>query len=219
MNANTAEDEDPTDDDTIATAVTADNDMSEEIKTRISAASKCSWAINDIISSKLLSWSTKLQAYTAIIRPVATYACETWSLTKEMERMLLVFEHKILRRILGPVRDAETGEWRIRHNVELRELTQLAPITSYVRSQRLRWAGHVARLPDGSVVKEVTRGLPFGHRPPGRPRMRWADNLHSDLRLLGIDDPEQWWQLAQDRQRWRQLVEAAKGHMGLQLQE
>ena len=133
--------------------------------------------------------------------------------------MLLVFEHKILRMILGPVRDAVTGEWRIRHNVELRELTRLPPITCYIRAQRLRWAGHVARLSDGSMVKEVARGTPFGRRPPGRPRMRWADNVVADLALLGVQNPEDWWELAQDRRRWRLLVEAAKGHVGLQLQE
>merc|ERR1711872_1089166 len=97
-----------------------------------------------IIGSKLLSRATRVQAYSTIIRRIATYACETWSMTKEMERMMLVFEHKILRRILGPVRDAETGEWRVRHNVELLELTRLPPITSFIRAQRMRWAGHVA---------------------------------------------------------------------------
>ena len=104
--------------------------------------------------------------------------------------MLLVFEHRILRRILGPVRDEDTGEWRIRHNAELRELTGLRPITSFVSAQRLRWAGHVARLPDDDVMKQVTRSLPYGRRPPGRPRLRWEDNLRSDLTMLGVQHPE-----------------------------
>ena len=133
--------------------------------------------------------------------------------------MLLVFEHRILRRILGPVRDEETGEWRIRHNIELRELTGLKPITSFVSAQRLRWAGHVARLPDDDVMKQVTRSLPHGRRPPGRPRMRWEDNLRSDLAMLGVQHPESWWDLAQDRRQWRTLVQAAKDHHGLQLRE
>ena len=133
--------------------------------------------------------------------------------------MLLVFEHRILRRILGRVRDEESGEWRIRHNAELRELTGLAPITSHIRAQRLRWAGHVARLPDGSTTKEVARGTPLGRRPPGRPRMRWADNVRADLAALDVPNPEDWWALAQDRRQWRTLVTAAKDQIGLQLQE
>ena len=203
----------------LGSTVTTDNDMAEEVLIRISAASKCSWAIKDILASKLLSRATKLQAYTAIIRPIATYACETWSLTKDMERMLLVFERRILRRIFGPVRDADTGEWRIRHNAELIELSRLPPITSYISSQRLRWVGHVARLPDGSLVKEVARGTPFGRRPPGRPRMRWSDNIVADLASLGVQDPQDWWDHAQDRLQWRLLVQAAKDRMGLQLRE
>ena len=64
-----------------------------------------------------------------------------------------MFEHGILRRILGPVVDDETGQWRRRHNAELRDLTGLPPITSYVRSQRLRWAGQVARMDDASLPR------------------------------------------------------------------
>ena len=136
-----------------------------------------------------------------------------------MERVLLVFEHRILRRILGPVRDADTGEWRIRHNAELRELTGLSPITSFIRAQRLRWAVHVARLPDDSLVKRVSMSRPLGRRPPGRPRLRREDNVRSDLALLGVADPADWRQHAQDRQQWRLLVLAAKDHPGLQLRE
>ena len=203
----------------LGSTLTSDNNMMEEVLLRVSAASKCSWALKGIIGSKALSRTTRVQAYATLIRPIATYACETWSLTKEMERVLLVFEHRILRRILGPVRDADTGEWRIRHNVELRELTRLCPITSFIRAQRLRWAGHVARLPDDSLVKRVCMGRPLGRRPPGRPRLRWEDNVRSDLALLGVGDPGAWHQHAQDRRRWRQLVMAAKDHPGLQLHE
>ena len=111
--------------------------------------------------------------YVTIIRPVATYACECWTLTQELERRLLVFEHGILRRILGPVRDEETRQWRRRHNRELRELTHLPPITSYVRSQRLRWAGHVARMNPDTLLRRVLDSRPeLGRRPPGRPRLR-----------------------------------------------
>ena len=106
--------------------------------------------------------------------------------------MLLVFERRILRRIYGKVLDAETGEWRIRHNYELLEISNMPPISSYIRTQRLRWAGHVARLEDGNLTKEVARGRPHSRRPPGRPKQRWEDNVKSDLRLLGVADPEQW---------------------------
>ena len=66
----------------LGSTVTTNNDMTEEIKIRISSASKCSWAMKEVLNSRILSRGTKLQAYTAILRPIATYACETWSLTK-----------------------------------------------------------------------------------------------------------------------------------------
>ena len=91
----------------LGSTITTDNSMAEEVKLRISSASKCSWALKSIIGSKVLSRATRIQAYTVLIRPVATYACETWTLTKELENMLLVFEHRVLRRILGPVREEE----------------------------------------------------------------------------------------------------------------
>ena len=99
--------------------------MDEEIAQRISAGSKCRWAMNDLLKSKQLTHTTKLQLYLTIIRPVVTYACEAWALTKEHERRLLVFEHGILRRIYGNVRDEMTGEWRWRLNQEIRDFSRL----------------------------------------------------------------------------------------------
>ena len=117
-----------------------------------------------------------MKAYTAIIRPVLTYGCETWRLTKDLERKLEVFENGILRRICGSVYDAELGRWRRRHNNELREMTEVPLITSTIMAQRLRWAGHVARAEENRLISQVARGQPEGRRPPGRPRMRWSDD-------------------------------------------
>ena len=153
----------------LGSIICVDNTMEEEIAERIAGASKCSWSLNALLKSKLLTRRTKIQLYTTIVRPVLTYACETWTLTKELERRLLVFKHSVLRRMLGPVRDEVTGEWRIRHNRELRELTRLPPVTSFVRAQRLRWAGHVARMDPVCLLRRVFDGTPEGRRPPGRP--------------------------------------------------
>ena len=180
----------------LGSTLTSENEVQEEVKIRIAAASRASWAINDIFRSNILSRKTKLQAYLTIIRPIATYGSETWRLTKELERRLTVFENSILRRIYGPVRDEQSGEWRRRHNLDLRELSELPPITSHIRAQRLRWAGHVARMGDDSLVKQITKGVPAGRRPVGRPRMRWSDNVRNDMVLLGVERANEWWELA-----------------------
>ena len=108
----------------------------------------------------------------------------------------------------------------MRHNVEIREMSGLPPITSYVRAQRLRWAGHVARMEDGCPPKQALNGLPYGRRPPGRPKARWEDGVKGDLRvLLDADNVEDWQRIAQDRRGWRNLTLAAMDHPGLRLQE
>ena len=203
----------------LGSIVQNDNGMDAEIQARIGGASKCSWAVNSLLRSRHLTRTTKLQVYTTMIRPVLSYACETWALTKELERKLLVFERSVLRRILGPVIDDETGQWRRRHNYELRDVTRLPPITNYVRAQRLRWAGHVARMDEGSLLRRILDGRPEGRRPPGRPRLRWSDCVRNDLALLQVDNPDQWIVIAQDRRRWKLLVRAAKDHPGPPLPE
>jgi len=113
--------------------------------------------------------------------PVVLYGYETWSLTLREERRLRSFENRVLRRVFGPKRDEVTGEWRILHNEELSDLYSLPNIVRVVKSRRMRWAGHVARMGEGRVVHRVLVGKPEGKRPLGRPRRRWKNNIKTDL--------------------------------------
>ena len=97
-----------------------------------------------------------------------------------------------------------TGEWRKLRNEELRDLYSLPNIVRVVKSRRMRWAGHVARMGEGRVVHRVLVGKPEGKRPLGRPRPRWEDNIKMDLQEVGGGGD--WVELAQDRYRWRALV-------------
>jgi len=76
--------------------------------------------------------------------------------------MLRVFENCVLRRVFGPERDEITGEWRKLHNEELIELYSLPNIVRVVKSRRMRWAGHVARMVEGRGVHRVLVGKPEG---------------------------------------------------------
>ena len=115
-----------------------------------------------------------------------------------------VFENRVLRRVFGPKRDEVTGEWRKLYNEELRDLYSLPNIVRVVKSRRMRWAGHVARMGEGRGVYRVLVGKPEGKRLLGRPRRRWEDNIKMDLREVGrVGD---WMELSQDRDRWRALV-------------
>jgi len=89
-------------------------------------------------------------------------------------------------------------------NEELMDLYPLPNIVRVVKSRRMRWAGHVARMGEGRCVHRVLVGKPEGKRPLGRPRRRWEDNIKMDLREVG--GGEDWMELAQDRDRWWALV-------------
>jgi transcription termination factor 2 len=118
-----------------------------------------------------------------------------------------VFENRVLRRIFGPRRDEVTGEWRRLHNEELIDRYSSSNIVRVIKSRRMRWAGHVARMGESRGVYRVLVGKPEGRRPLGRPRHRWEDNIKTDLRKVGWGCVD-WIGLAQDRDRWRALVSA-----------
>ena len=104
-------------------------------------------------------------------------------------------------------RDEVTGEWRGLHNEELNDLYSSPNIVRVIKSRRMRWAGHVARMGEERGVYRVLVGKSEGRRPLGRPRRRWVDNIRMDLREVGCGYMD-WIGLDQDRESWRTLVSA-----------
>ena len=95
------------------------------------------------------------------------------------------------------------------HNEEISDLYSLPNIVRMVKSRRMRWAGHVARMGERRGVHRVLVGKPEGKRQLGRPRRRWEDNIKMDLQEVGGSCGD-WMDLAQDRNRWRALVGTAR---------
>jgi hypothetical protein len=122
-----------------------------------------------------------------------------------VEHRLKVFENRVLRRIFGPKRIEMTEEWRKLHNEELRDLYSSPNIIRIIKSRRMRWAGHVARMGEKRNVYRLLVGKPEGKRPLGRPRRRWVDNIRMDLGEVGWSDVD-WIGLAKNRNRWKALV-------------
>jgi len=89
------------------------------------------------------------------------------------ERRLRVFEKRVLRRIFGPERDKVTGEWRKLHNEELSDLYYSPNIVRVIKSRRMRWTGHVARMREKGDVYKVLVGNPEKKRTFERPSRRW----------------------------------------------
>ena len=109
---------------------------------------------------------------------VVLYGCETWSLTLREERNLRVFVHMVLRRISGPRRDEVMEKWRRLHKEELNDLYSSPNIVRVIKSRRLRWAGHVARM--GEERGRI--GSWWGNR---RERDHWGDLGINGCIILG----------------------------------
>jgi hypothetical protein len=142
-----------------------------------------------------------------IILLVVLYGCETWSVTLREEHRLRVFENRVLRGIFGPKGDEVTGEWRKLHSGELHNLYSSPDIIRQIKSRRMRWAGHVARMRKGRNEYRVFGGKARRKKPLERPRCRWEDGIKMDVSEIGWGCVE-WIQLAQDRDRWRAVVNA-----------
>ncbi|KAJ4429209.1 hypothetical protein ANN_26212 [Periplaneta americana] len=161
--------------------VTNINDTREEIKRKINMGNAFYYSVEKLLSSSLLSKNLKVRIYKTVILPVVLYVCETWTFTLREEQRLRVFENKVLRKIFGAKRDEVTGEWRKLHNAELQALYLSPDIIRNIKSRRLRWAGHVARMGESRNAYRVLVGRPEGKRPFGKPRRRWEDNIKMGL--------------------------------------
>jgi hypothetical protein len=153
-----------------------------------------------MFQSKRISKKAKLKLYCAVIRPVVTYACETWALKETIINRLMAFKRKVLRKIYGPTN--ENGIWRIKTSQELDKIIKHKNIINFIRPQRLGWLGHIERMKETRMVKTVHSWKPISRRPVGRPKIRWEYDIRKDIQTLKVPN---WKILVQDRRRRKEL--------------
>jgi hypothetical protein len=115
-----------------------------------------------------------------IILPAVGYGCEIWFLTLREEPRLRVSDNRVLKKIFVLKRDEVKGGWRKLHNKGLHNLYSSPSVIRIIRSRRVRWAGHVARMGEKRNVHRLLVEKPEGKRPLGRPRCRWTNNINMD---------------------------------------
>ena len=179
------------------------------IKERIQTGNQAYYTNIQMLKSKIISGTSKLQIYKMLIRPIVTYGAETWMLAVTEENALRRFERKVLRKVHGPVTDK--GVWRTRYNNELYKLMGEEDIVRFKKAQRTQWLGHVERMGEMAMPKRVLKGKLYATRI-GRPRIRWMDDVTDDLRRMGI---RRWTEKARSRKQCRLIVEEGKTHPGL----
>ena len=112
--------------------------------------------IKQLLTPKLISHDVKLQLYNTLIRPVITYASETWVLKEKEINKLMTFERKIMREIYGPTRTTD-GYWRIKTNQEINDILKGQNIIGFIKKQRLSWLGHIERMTEENIVQKIKR--------------------------------------------------------------
>jgi hypothetical protein len=159
--------------------------MHEEMKRRLNSGNACCRSVQCLLSSRPLSRNVNVKIYKTIILPFVLYACKTWSVTLREQHRLRVFENRVLSGIFGPKRDQVTGECRTFHNGELHNMYASPNNIRHMKSRRMRWAGHVARVGEGIKMYKVLVGKPEGKRPLGSSKHRWEDGIKMDFRKTG----------------------------------
>jgi hypothetical protein len=132
----------------LGTTLANQNGSHDEIKSRLSLVNACYYSVQNLLSSRLISKNLKIKIYKTVILPVVLYGCKTWSLTSRKEHRLRVFEKRMLKKIFGPKRQ-EDGSCGKLYNDELHNLYSSPNIVRVIKSRRMRWAGHVARMGEG----------------------------------------------------------------------
>ncbi|KAI8517778.1 hypothetical protein Bbelb_037950 [Branchiostoma belcheri] len=187
----------------LGSTVSRTGDLKPEIDRRRGLAAAAMQALwRPLWKHRHISLGTKLRVYNAAVVSILLYGAETWPLSNTLAARLDGFDSRCLRRILG-VRwfDHLPG-------IELRQRTQQPPASRVAAMRRVRWYGHLLRLPPDHPTRAILNFSPQSagwKRPRGAPRTRWTDVLAKDLALANIT-PEEAQGLAQDRPRWREVA-------------
>ena len=188
----------------LGSLITWDNDCSKEIKRRIGKAYGALSGFNKLWNSKAISLGTKIKVLRACVFSILLYACETWTLKKTDVTKLNAFEMKCYRRLLNIRWFHRISNDEVWQRVSMEDSTK-KNIVQTVMQRKLRFFGHICRMPDHRLIKTTIFGIIEGNNKRGRPKREW------------LDDIKEWcqksvWQtktIAMDRDKWRKFVDAS----------
>ena len=185
----------------LGSTITNNLSLDMEIDKRIGkAATTLARLTARVWTNPKLTAKTKMAVYNACVVSTLLYGSETWTTYTRQERRLNTFHMRSLRRILGI-------SWQDKvPNTEVLAQAGLPSMFTLLRQRRLRWLGHVHRMPDGRIPKDLLYGeLASGKRPTGRPQLRYSDAVRRDMKAVDIDT-ESWEILAANRSKWRETL-------------
>ena len=185
----------------LGSCLSSDGSLDKEIARRISKASSSFGRLwTRVWGVRGIKQSTKIAVYRAIVLPSLLYGCETWTCYRRHLKQLDQFHLRCLRKILGI-------QWEDRvTNQEVLRRSSLSGIEALVMAAQLRWSGHVMRLEEDRLPKQIfCSELVHGKRQPGGQKKRYKDALKCNLKVCNIP-PSSWTELASNRTSWRASV-------------
>ena len=182
---------------TISRSVSID----EEVDLRISKASSAFGRLREKVWDRRgITSKTKIKVYRAVVLTSLLYGCESWTVYERHSKKLNRFHLNSLRKIL------KIRWWDKVPDTEVLEKANLPSIPTLLKKAQLRWAGHVTRMPDSRLPKQLFYGeLVEGKRLRGGPKKRFKDSLKATLKEFNIN-PDHWEAEAQDRSAWRTRI-------------
>ena len=175
--------------------------IDDEVNTRLAKASAAFGRLHtNVWDRRGIQTMTKIKVYKAVVLTTLLYGCESWTVYQRHAKKLNHFHTTRLRKLLGI-------SWQDRiPDTEVLSRAGLPCIHTMLMKAQLRWAGHVARMPDGRIPKKLLFGeLQNGKRSLGGQRKRFKDTLKVSLKSFGIE-PASWEQTASDRVTWRAAI-------------
>ena len=191
----------------LGSTITNDLSLKKELDRRIGRASATFAKLRKRVwENRKLTTGTKIAVYRACVLSTLLYGSESWATYATQEKRLNSFHLGNLRRILGI-----KYYHRITNN-EVLDRAKMDSIQSLLKQRRLRWLGHVHRMPDGRIPKDLLYGeLSDGKRPQGRPKQCFRNVCRNDLRSCGID-VDTWEAIAANRSAWKLTVKKGVAH-------
>ena len=196
----------------LGTIISSDGTIDRELSARIQKASGAFNQLSNIWKNRNIQSYTKIRIYKAAVLTILLYGSEVWNTTKKQLHRFEVFHQRCLRRILR-IRWLD----RVR-NTEVLERAKINPVETYIGANRLRWFGHVTRMPDTRLPKYLLNWTPaHGRRSRGRPRKNWMKCLledaaaftgNTDINLDGASE------MASDRKLWREMIRHKREFIG-----
>ena len=180
-------------------AVVSDDGSKPEVLSRIAQATAALTKLKPIWRDNNISLGSKVKLMRSLVISIFLYACESWTLTAELEKRTQAFEMRCYRRLLNiSYKDHVTNE-EVHRKIQA-AIGEYDELLTLVKKRKLRWFGHVSR--SSGLAKTILQGTVKGKRKRGRQKKRWEDNIKEWTRM----DFASSTRTAENRSRWKGIV-------------